>query len=302
MIINIALTQEKNHYPYKNYCDVWLIYITEIVTTSRYINNWKLEKLKKGEMIMVKRICLSIILVMLLMTSYGGGSVKAGPATEFSGTNLSPGYALITSSKTGNKYSIPIEIQSQAKTVNGGSVTYGAAIPLSVLDGCERLGPTVDQLIIPLAYCEYGDEDSSYSITLSIKLNYSKQTYGGYNHAAAKDYQAKWVRLDPAVTVTAFDMRAYCWGENWINPEVGKCSPNPKYYPASGDKRFSNPLPGTWKKLDPNWDNLWVLLNSAYNHSGKVKATIKRGTTTWTFEVCIGIGGQEFFSCPNCGP
>lgn len=243
---------------------------------------------------MAKGICFLWIILTLLWTSLGTKDVKA------KGGSI-PGFALIKNDRTQEKRYIPIEVQILNKTANGGEVMYIARIPAVVLDEC-GIEPERDGVVVPLAYCEYGDEDPSYSITLSIKMNYLKQTAYGYNHAAVKDYQARWVQLDPAVTVTALDMRAICWGENWINEnQAGDCTPM-RYYPASGYRRFQNPPPGTWKVLDPNWDNLWVILNGGYSHTGKVTANLKRGSTTWTFEICIAIGGQEVYGCPNCGP
>ncbi len=244
---------------------------------------------------MFRKMLFAILVVLLTLSPTNTGITQAETPTENK-------IAYIKNDETGLIFDVPVAVE-----VTDTSITYQAPITNGMLTEIEKhksgnLMSALDlseQAIVPLASGggSTWQNDPSVSVRLTLYMQYRTATQDGNLHAAAEFYKGKWERLDPTVTVTKFNFTALCYGENWIMPSAGNCE-TPKTKTASK----TNPANNTYYVHDPNWDNLYVYLTDVHAHTDKLKATMIRGSTQWTFTICIGVGGPALTNCVNLIP
>lgn len=170
--------------------------------------------------------------------------------------------ASLTNNQTGERYELPVT----AHTRNVGGNEFVTEYEIA-------LAPFADTT-------EQSRSDSTHSATAYIFMSYSTSTSSdGLPCVKVNYYKGKWVRLDPAVTATQLKVQASVFAE--------PCA-NGNQIQKTETLTQNNPSNGTYYTKTPSWAGQFYIVNElGYHQAGKTIVTLKRGTTTWTFEVII---------------
>jgi len=232
---------------------------------------------------------LSVFVLLALLLSAGPSAVMAQeppPRVEVEGEQLAEGVALtsltapeppqslpqvanvavLTNNETGQRFELPITTRIQVIGPDVYEAQYQVEIPTAILRG---------------NYDEKSRIDPTCSARVTIHQNYSEKYIDGIPYVAVYYYKGRWERLDPAVTCTKLNVVASCWGEY---EHGGICQ-------RIETRTVLNPGNGTWYKKTPSWTGKYITVNElGYHQTGKTIVYLKRGSTTWTFEVIISKG------------
>lgn len=191
-------------------------------------------------------------------------------AASASSQNGAPSRAVLVNDTTGESFELPVVTTSFQKIgQNNYEAEYQVDIPTAILLG--REDATISKT------------DPTLSVRLSIHQNFSQKYAHGSEWVAVYYYRGRWERLDPAVSVKSLQIKAQCFGDF---EDGGFCN-------RTDTKMKRNPTSGTWYLLRPSWRGRYVAVGEAGAfQGGKTIATIKRGSTTWTFRVTLLNVGQ----------
>ena len=208
---------------------------------------------------------VSVFVLLALLLSAGPGAVMAQEPPPQSLPQVAS-VAVLTNNETGQRFELPVTTRIQAIGPDVYEVQYQAEIPTAILRG---------------DYDEKSRIDPTYSARVTIHQNYSEKYIGGIPYVAVYYYKGRWERLDPAVACTKLNVVASCWGEY---PDHGRCE-------KVETRTVLNPGNGTWYQKTPSWAGRYITVNDLNFQRGKTIVYLKRGSTTWTFEVVISKGG-----------
>jgi hypothetical protein len=208
---------------------------------------------------------LSVFVLLALLLSAGPGAVMAQEPPPQSLPQVANG-AVLTNNETGQRFELPVTTQIKVIGPDAYKVQYQVEIPTAILRG---------------DYDEKSKIDPTCSARVTIHQNYSEKYIGGIPYVAVYYYKGKWERLDPAVSCTKLNVVASCWGED--EHGGGVCQQE-----RIETRTVLDPGNGTWYQKTPSWTGKYIKVNElGWYQGGTTKVYLKRGSTTWTFEVTV---------------
>lgn len=232
-------------------------------------------------MLKMRRAILAIVTAVFATANLTTGTIFAAPRPEAPGQGRArPLIGILTNRATAQQF----EIQIQTNVISLGDATgidsarfatiYTASIPTKYL-------------LPPVSITSWSNsrQVSEVDGTVSVRLTLTQYYSTKYNWQGAwvqvDHYDARWDRLDPAVSWSNNYVVVGCFGDFL---EGGLCN----------DARTAvvNPTnSGTTYIIGVPWAGKHVFISDMTHQSAIQHTTLHRGGSTWEFQVTVGQGG-----------
>ena len=209
---------------------------------------------------------LIFLIVAILLATFLMGSAPAEGINQNPPDPTTSKKAIIFNNETGESYELPV-VTNWVRTLGEDryEALYSVDIPEAILLG--RAGATL------------WDYDSTRSAKVYVNVNYSCSYIGGSQYMSLGYVKGKWVQLDGAVSCTKLKVAARCKGNFYSG---GFCD---RYE----SRNVNNPTSGVYYKKTPSWsgDLVEITYGGGRYQSGITTAYLKRGSSTWNFEIIL---------------
>ncbi len=221
------------------------------------------------------RHAANCVVLLVAMSMVWAGEAKASTINVGASNDTYGEYpqvsavATLVNDMTGVNFDLPIAARYEENGRDGYQIEYLVDIPTAILAGDTEV--TVSKY------------DPTKSARISILQNFSQQYRHGTEYVAVFYHKGRCQIFSPSVRCTELQITSKCNGEFLGG---GYCR-------RAETRMWRNPANGFWYRQRPSWAGKYVTVNElGYYQGGIARAKLKRGNTTWTFEVRILNQGQ----------